>query len=70
MKLATVQLARCPECDGIAEVEYRTVLESTSGPVEHVKIRCINRHWFNMPVSYLDSVPFATTRRATASNRP
>jgi hypothetical protein len=70
MEPATVQLTCCPECDGIAEVEYRTVLESTSGPVEHVKIRCINRHWFKMPVSYLDSVPFATTRRATASNRP
>jgi hypothetical protein len=65
-----VQLTRCPECEGIAEVEYRTVLESTSSPVEHVKIRCINRHWFNMPVSYLASIPLVTTRRATAINRP
>jgi hypothetical protein len=69
MKPATVQLTRCPECDGTAEVEYRSVLDSTDGPVEHVKIRCVNRHWFNMPVSYLDCMPLAATPRATASNR-
>lgn len=38
----------CPEagCGLPAEVLDRFVLESTDGPVEHFRIRCVNRHWF------------------------
>ena len=38
----------CPECDEPVEVEWRDWADSTSGPVEHIKIRCANRHWFLM----------------------
>jgi len=38
----------CPECGGTAVVEWRDVVQSTEGPVEHVKIRCSDRHWFLM----------------------
>ena len=50
---------RCaePGCPGPAEVVDRVVLESTSGPVEHVHVRCLHRHRFMMPVSYLDTEP-------------
>lgn len=41
----------CPECGLPAEVAWREVLESTDGPVEHAKIRCIERHWFLLPLA-------------------
>ena len=43
----------CPECDGLAEVQWRAVLESTDGPVEHARIQCVRRHWFVLPVASL-----------------
>jgi hypothetical protein len=43
----------CPECGELAEVEWRDVLESTDGPVEHAKVRCVRRHWFLLPVASL-----------------
>ena len=44
----------CPECGSFAEVEWRAVVDSTDGPVEMVKIRCLHRHWFLMPVETLE----------------
>ena len=45
----------CPECDGPAEVEWRAVLESTAGPVEHCRVRCLHGHWFLLPAAALSS---------------
>jgi hypothetical protein len=53
----------CPECGGLAEVQWRDVAESTDGPVEQAKIRCIHRHWFLLPVAYLERACEAATRR-------
>ena len=64
-----MQLTRCPECDGPAEIEHRTVLESTHGPIEHVKLRCVQRHWCFVPTSSLDGVPAAAPRRSAAHRR-
>jgi hypothetical protein len=36
----------CPECGAPAEVTDRFVLESTDGPIEHLKLRCAGLHWF------------------------
>jgi hypothetical protein len=36
----------CPECAAPAEVEWITELSTDDGCVEHLKIQCINRHWF------------------------
>jgi hypothetical protein len=30
---------------------------STDGPVEHIKVGCVRRHWFLLPVSHLVSPP-------------
>jgi hypothetical protein len=38
----------CPECAAPAEIVDRHVLGGTDGPVEHVKIQCVRRHWFLM----------------------
>jgi hypothetical protein len=53
----------CPECGELAEVEWRDVLESTDGPVEHAKVRCVRRHWFLLPVASLVQ-PSRRTRTA------
>ncbi len=43
----------CPECREVARVEWRCVLESTDGPIEHCKVRCEQGHWFLLPVDVL-----------------
>ncbi len=45
----------CPACGGAAEVEWRDWADSTDGAVEHVKIRCTDRHWFLMPAERLNT---------------
>lgn len=44
----------CPECGTLAEVQWRAVMESTDGPVEHAKVGCAARHWFLLPVADLE----------------
>lgn len=40
----------CAECGVIAEILDRIVLESTSGPVEHIKTWCARGHVLLHPV--------------------
>ena len=54
----------CPECGVLAEVEWRAVMESTEGPIEHAKIRCVQRHWFLLPVAALVARRQPVQRRA------
>ena len=44
-------LTTCPDCGAVAEVNDRFVLESTDGPVEHVRTQCVRRHWFVLPAA-------------------
>jgi hypothetical protein len=46
-----VTFTACPECHQPAEIQWRAVLDSTDGPVEHVRILCVQRHWFLLPVA-------------------
>ena len=57
----------CPECGALAEVTDRSALESTGGPIEHVKIQCVRRHWFLMPAGSLDVQIRATPPSYTSS---
>jgi hypothetical protein len=52
-----MELTQCPDptCDAPAEVLDRIVQSSTDGGIEHIKVRCLHRHWFLMPVSSLKS---------------
>jgi hypothetical protein len=43
------ELTGCPECGAPAEVIDRFVLQSTDGPVVHVKVRCVTGEWFTVP---------------------
>lgn len=40
-------------CGLPAEVNARFTMNSTSGPMESVKIRCPSGHWFNGPIEFL-----------------
>lgn len=44
-----LELTYCPDCGLTAEVIDRAVLQSTDGPVEHIKTRCITGHWYITP---------------------
>jgi hypothetical protein len=57
----------CPECGAPAEVTDRFVLESTDGPIEHVRVRCAGMHWFLMSTESLArhrAAPTPVTRPA------
>ena len=43
-----LDLVGCPECGMPAEIVDRFDLPSTDGPVAHVKIQCLHRHWFTV----------------------
>jgi hypothetical protein len=49
-----MELTSCPECGATAAIEERHVLESTDGPVEHAKVRCVTGHGFFLPVASLE----------------
>jgi hypothetical protein len=36
----------CPQCGAEARITERFWLDSTDGPVEHLKTSCVNHHWF------------------------
>ena len=57
----------CPECGQEAHVEWRCVLESTDGPIEHAKIRCGQGHGFLLPLSVLARA--RATRTAASHDR-
>lgn len=48
-----MDITSCPECGSVAEVLWRTELESTDGLVEHAKVLCLNRHGFLLPTAAL-----------------
>jgi len=48
MNGAPLELVGCPECAAPAEVVDRFTLDSTDGPVEHVRVRCVLRHQFTI----------------------
>jgi hypothetical protein len=62
-----VQIIACPEpsCSAPAEIVDRWVLESTDGPIEHVKTRCLALHIFTPRVETLaDSAMQVPGRRS------
>lgn len=52
-----MEIIPCPDpaCSSPAEVIDRWALESTDGPVEHLKTRCLSRHIFTVLVASLAS---------------
>lgn len=54
-----LDIAACPECSMTASLKRGNRVESTDGPVDHVRITCVNRHWFLMPTDTLNERPRA-----------
>ena len=46
-------LLECPDCGLPAEITDRFTLAGAPAPVEHVKVVCVMRHWFTVPVDQL-----------------
>lgn len=51
-----MEFVDCPECGLPAEVRDRFVLESTDGPIEHVKTQCVKRHCLTFPAVILEVI--------------
>jgi hypothetical protein len=53
--VAPPEIVACPDpaCQAPATVADRFALASTSGPVEHLKTRCLDGHWFTPPADTL-----------------
>jgi hypothetical protein len=54
----------CPDCGEAAEVLDRFVLESTDGPVDHARVRCVRGHWFLLSLDALARAHARLTRAA------
>ena len=62
-----LDLVVCPECGAPAEVVDRFALQGTDGPVAHVKVACLVRHWFLLPAT---SLPVVRVLAAEAGTGP
>jgi hypothetical protein len=49
-----MSLIDCPRCGLPAQIVDRFALKSTSGPVEHVKMRCVAGHVLTPLVEHLE----------------
>ena len=48
------EIISCPECGAPAHVAERFWLDSTDGPLEHLKTGCVNNHCLTPRVDSLD----------------
>ena len=59
-------LVDCPTCGLPAEITDRFTLDGVPEPVDHVKVVCVGRHWYTLPV---DMVPVnAPVRERTSTS--
>lgn len=50
----SLQLTSCPSCGAPAEVVDEGCVDSTSGPVALLRVRCARRHWFLLDAPALE----------------
>jgi hypothetical protein len=50
--IPTDPLLNCPTCGLPAEITDRFTLDGAPTPVEHVKLVCVKRHWYTLPVDH------------------
>lgn len=63
-ELAPGALVDCPTCGLPAEITDRFTLMGAPAPVEHVKVVCVRRHWYTLPV---DACPVTWSPTASRS---
>ena len=54
--MTTQTFTTCPDCGEIAEIRDHFVLSSTDGPIEHMRMICVRRHHFVLPIAGLERV--------------
>jgi hypothetical protein len=59
-------LVDCPTCGLPAEITDRFTLDGVPEPLDHVKVVCVRRHWYTLPV---DMVPVSARRTAQMTLR-
>jgi hypothetical protein len=52
IRIPTDPLLECPTCGLPAEIIDRFTLGGAPAPLEHVKLFCVNRHWYTLPVDH------------------
>jgi hypothetical protein len=40
-----LEIISCPQCGAPAEITQRFWLDSTDGPIQHLRIICVSKHW-------------------------
>lgn len=61
-------LLECPTCGLPAEITDRFTLDGAPVPVEHVKLVCVSRHWYTLPVDQMPSgTPLAHEAKGSES---
>jgi hypothetical protein len=73
-EVASGALVDCPTCGLPAEITDQFTLGGAPGAIEHVKVVCVRRHWYTVPVDTFPvnpPVPEHTHRRGhTATITP
>ncbi len=64
--MGDIRLITCPECGAPAEVVSAGDADSTDGPVELVRVWCVERHWFMLAAA---SLPAAVEQPRAAETR-
>lgn len=57
-------LLNCPSCGLPTEITDRFTLNGAPSAVEHVKVVCVQRHWYTLPV---DKLPAAEPEERSAT---
>ena len=72
LEAAMLDLTVCPEagCSSPAEIFDREALQSTDGPTDHVRTRCLNQHHFLLPAERLISLHPVDVRDVAADALP
>ena len=65
IRIPTDPLLNCPTCGLPAEITDRFTLDGAPGPVEHVKLVCVEGHWYTPAV---DRLPAAEPEPDSPSN--
>lgn len=59
-------LLECPTCGLPAEITDRFTLDGAPAPVKHVKLVCVKRHWYTLPVDQLTESATVAARAGLA----
>jgi hypothetical protein len=57
----------CPQCGAEARISERFWLDSTDGPVEHLKTSCVNNHWLTPRAEMVALQPLSPRERVLAA---